>query len=97
LIACTVIRRNPTMDALDGDPATTAGLSCVASHQGPVFTDGIEAGANLARCCTNARDIAARIADRRVRQGRCLLPVASYRRNVPGVRFSLTHPGRLLV
>ena len=49
------------MDALDGDPATTAGLSCVASHQGPVFTDGIEAGANLARCCTNARDIAARM------------------------------------
>jgi len=47
--ACTAIRRNPDTGALDGDPATTAGLFLAASNQGRVLTDGIDLGINYRR------------------------------------------------
>ena len=47
--ACTVIRRNPTTGALDGDPATTLGLFGGLSNQGQLLTDGIDIIANYRR------------------------------------------------
>ncbi|UAJ09362.1 TonB-dependent receptor [Polymorphobacter megasporae] len=43
---CTVIRRNPSTGALDGDPATTPGLYLPLTNQGQLLTDGIDLGAN---------------------------------------------------
>ena len=47
--ACTQIRRNPTTGALDGDPATTAGLFLGLSNQGQLKTDGIDVALNYKR------------------------------------------------
>ena len=44
--ACTAIRRNPTTGGLDGDPATTLGLSGVLTNQGKLLTDGIDLSVN---------------------------------------------------
>jgi iron complex outermembrane recepter protein len=41
--ACSVIRRNPTTGALDGDPATTGGLFQPTTNSGRLFTKGIDA------------------------------------------------------
>ncbi|WP_321164028.1 TonB-dependent receptor domain-containing protein [Sphingomonas sp. Root710] len=46
---CTAIRRNPVTGTLDGDPATTPGLSFVATNQGTILTDGIDLGVNYDR------------------------------------------------
>lgn len=46
-LACTVIQRNPSTGALDGDPATTPGLFLPLSNLGTLLTDGIDLGANF--------------------------------------------------
>ena len=43
---CTVIRRNPVTGGLDGDPATTPGLSGVLSNLGVLKTNGVDMIAN---------------------------------------------------
>ena len=48
-VACTSIRRNPATGALDGDPATTAGLFIAPSNLGTVLTDGIDLNVNYRR------------------------------------------------
>ncbi len=48
-VACTQIRRNPTTGALDGDPATTAGLFGSLTNQGQLLTDGIDVILNYRR------------------------------------------------
>jgi outer membrane receptor protein involved in Fe transport len=40
--ACTSIRRNPVTGALDGSPATVAGLPGFLSNQGKLTTDGVD-------------------------------------------------------
>ncbi len=47
--ACTLIRRNPITGGLDGDPATTPGLSTALSNLGSLKTDGIDVSANYSR------------------------------------------------
>ncbi|OYY91271.1 MAG: TonB-dependent receptor [Sphingomonas sp. 28-66-16] len=46
---CLSIRRNPATGALDGDPATTGGLSILPGNAGKVLTDGIDLTANYRR------------------------------------------------
>ncbi|WP_242138960.1 TonB-dependent receptor [Sphingomonas sp. TREG-RG-20F-R18-01] len=47
--SCTAIRRNPVTGGLDGDPATTLGLSGVLTNQGKLLTDGIDLSVNYHR------------------------------------------------
>lgn len=47
--ACTAIRRDPTTGALDGDTATTGGLSQPTTNSGRLATDGIDLIANYSR------------------------------------------------
>lgn len=47
--ACTIIRRNPVTGALDGDPATTAGLFLGLSNQGRIQAEGLDLALNYRR------------------------------------------------
>ncbi|HEY0026910.1 MAG TPA: TonB-dependent receptor [Allosphingosinicella sp.] len=47
--ACTVIRRNPSTGALDGDSATTPGLFLSSSNLGKIYNDGVDLTVNYRR------------------------------------------------
>lgn len=47
--ACLAIARNPTTGALDGDPATTGGLSQPLTNRGRILTNGLDAAVNYQR------------------------------------------------